>query len=139
MGLHETKNYFVAKKSIQYLCISNTQFYSLDIFHYLAPGYSYAKFLKVYQTEFFLPNEWFDSVDKLDSPNLPPSQAFYSNLNQTIQRRRKWNKITSFCKGCGKEKTCPASGIFYPLELFRCRNFCGSCAKDECLLPVHRH
>ena len=72
-GLHETKDYFVVKKSNQYLCISNTQFCFFDISHYLASGCSYAKFLKAYQAEevkFFFPYEWFDSVDKLDSPSL---------------------------------------------------------------------
>ena len=57
LELHETKDYFVVKKSNQYLCISNPQFRFLDISHYLAPGYSYAKFLKAYKTEeanFFL-------------------------------------------------------------------------------------
>ena len=79
LGLHKTKDYFVVKKSNQYLCISNAQFHFLDISHYLAPGYSYAKFLKAYQTKegkFFFPYEWFDSVDKLESPNLPPFRPF---------------------------------------------------------------
>ena len=85
LGLHETKDYFVVKKSNPYLCISNAQFRFLDISHYLAPGYTYAKFLKAYQTEEakpFFPYEWFDSANKLDFPNLPPSMAFYSSLSQ---------------------------------------------------------
>ena len=74
LGLQETKDYFVVKKSNQYLCISNSHFRFLDIFHYLAPGYSYAKFLKADRTEeakFFFPYECIDSVDKLDFPSLP--------------------------------------------------------------------
>jgi hypothetical protein len=40
----------------------------LDITNYLAPGYSYSKFLKAYDVEEqkgFFPYEWLDTLDKL--------------------------------------------------------------------------
>ena len=40
----------------------------LDITNYLAPGYSYSKFLKAYDVEeqkVFFPYEWLDTLDKL--------------------------------------------------------------------------
>ncbi len=55
----------------------------LDISNYLAPGYSYEKFLKAYEcgkTKGFFPYEWMTSLDKLDNPELPPHESFYSNL-----------------------------------------------------------
>ena len=67
------------------MCVANPEFRFLDISNYLAPGYSYAKFLKAYQTEeskFYFPYEWFDDERKLEATSLPPPEAFYSRLNQ---------------------------------------------------------
>ena len=33
--------------------------------------------------KFFFPYEWFDSYEKLDHPELPPAECFYSSLRQT--------------------------------------------------------
>ena len=33
--------------------------------------------------KFFFPYEWFDSYEKLDYPELPPVECFYSSLRQT--------------------------------------------------------
>ena len=58
----------------------------LDITNYLAPGYSYAKFLKAYNVEQqkgFFPYEWVDDLHKLDATELPPHDAFYSKLKNT--------------------------------------------------------
>ncbi len=49
----------------------------------MAPGCSYAKFLKAYecsQTKVFFPYEWVNDLNKLDHPQLPPHEAFYSKL-----------------------------------------------------------
>ena len=57
----------------------------LDIKNYIAPGFSYGKFIKAYdvsQTKFFFPYEYVDSLEKLNHP-LPNHETFYSNLKQT--------------------------------------------------------
>ena len=46
LKLHETNNYFLVKKNNQYMCVAYPEFRFLDISNYLAPGYSYAKFLE---------------------------------------------------------------------------------------------
>ena len=78
-----TDNGFVVKRNNQYLCINTDKYRFLDISQYLAPGSSYAKFLKAFQVEeskSFFPYEWFDCVDKLDATHLPPYECFYSEL-----------------------------------------------------------
>ncbi len=60
----------------------------LDIKSYLAPGFSYAQFLKAYEceeTKGFFPYEWIDGLEKLEDTSLPPHEAFYSSLkNENI-------------------------------------------------------
>ena len=76
LKLHETDNYFVVKKNNQYICVANPEFRFLDISNYLAPGYSYVKFLKAYQIEeskFYFPYEWFDDERKLQNHQLTSS------------------------------------------------------------------
>ena len=59
-----------------------------DSTNFLAPGFSYDKFLKAYecpQTKGFFPYEWLDSLEKLEHSSLPPHEAFFSTLkNQNI-------------------------------------------------------
>ena len=65
--------------------ISNYRFRFLDVINYLAPGVNYSKFLKAYHVEeskSYFPYEWFDSIEKLNHPVLPPARAFYSALKQ---------------------------------------------------------
>ena len=74
---------FTIKKTNTFMCLSSERLRFLDILSFLAPGFSYAKFLKAYgctQTKGFFPYEWFDSLDKLEQTCLPPSQAFHSTL-----------------------------------------------------------
>ena len=72
------------KRNSQYACLSNENFKLLDITQYLAPGVSYASFLKAFDVEAskgFFPYEWFTSVDKLDHTELPPfGPAWFSTL-----------------------------------------------------------
>ena len=66
------------------MCIKTEKLKFLDITSYLAPGYSYDQFLKAYECsayKSFLPYEWFDDVSKLDYPELPPYESFYSSLS----------------------------------------------------------
>ena len=73
----------VIKRANAYVCISNKLFKFLDVTSYLAPGVSYAKFLKAYHVEeqkSYFCYEFLDSYNKLNFDGLPPSDAFYSSL-----------------------------------------------------------
>ena len=39
--------------------------------------------LKLERRKGIFPNEWFDSIDKLNNTELPPKEAFYSKLKQS--------------------------------------------------------
>ena len=76
---------FVIKKANTYLCIKTSTLRFLDIKHFLAPGFSYRKFLIAYGSElekFHFPYEFVDSLEKLES-DLPNHQAFYSSLTKS--------------------------------------------------------
>lgn len=89
LNLHDgaAQGKFVVKQNNAYTCIAAMQLKFLDITHYLAPGSSYASFLKAYgvkENKGFFPYEWFDDLTKLDSPTLPAHEAFYSSLKDQI-------------------------------------------------------
>ena len=76
---------FVIKKANTYLCIKTSTLRFLDIKHFLAPGFSYRKFLIAYGSElekFHFPYEFVDGLEKLKS-GLPDHQAFYSSLTKS--------------------------------------------------------
>ena len=55
----------------------------LDITSYLAPGFSYDKYLKAYGCELqkgHFPYEYMDGIGKLEDRALPSQEAFYSRL-----------------------------------------------------------
>lgn len=86
LKMHEQEHGFVVKKSNAYACIMTEKLKFLDISHFLAPGTSYAGFLKAYRVEEskgFFPYEWLDDVSKLDHTQLPPHDAFFSALKGT--------------------------------------------------------
>ena len=75
----------VQNKGVQFAIIRNHNFVwlktphlrFLDVTNFLAPSFSYNKFLKVYecpQTKGFFPYEWLNSLDS------PPHEAFFSTL-----------------------------------------------------------
>ena len=81
----DTCDVSVIKKGSTYTQIGARRFRFLDISNYLAGGVSYSAFLKAYKIEdakSYFPYEWFDHVTKLDFPQLPPYDAFYSELKQ---------------------------------------------------------
>ena len=76
---------FVIKKANNYLCIKTSTLRFLDIKHFLAPGFSYRKFLIAYGSElekFHFPYEFVDGLEKLENV-LPDHQAFYSSLTKS--------------------------------------------------------
>ena len=84
LNLPETQ-IFLAKKNSAYSCIATNKFRFLDACNYLAPGVSYDTFLLAYgvtSRKSFFCYEFLDSKDKLMYPNLPPYEAFYSELKQ---------------------------------------------------------
>ena len=74
---------FVVKKNNNFMAIKTAKWKFVDVLNYLAPGFSYDKFLKAFGckvTKGFLPYEWIDDLDKLQHPALPSHEAFYSSL-----------------------------------------------------------
>ncbi|CAG2213398.1 unnamed protein product [Mytilus edulis] len=85
LHMHEPGKTFTVKRNNSYACLANETFKFLDITLYLAPSFSYAKFLKVFdvsENKGFFPYEWFDGVDKLNHPTLPSHDDFYSSLKE---------------------------------------------------------
>ena len=93
----------VASKQRKIMFTSTPNLKFLDIMNYVAPGTSYDKWVKTYGAELtksWLPYEWFDTVEKLDYPELPAYWHFYSKLKNEIvlsteeyfQRRRVWKE-----------------------------------------------
>ena len=86
LNLHEDSGAFVIKKNNAYTCIATESLKFLDMSQCLAPGSSYACFLKAYhvtEQKSFFPYEWFDDISKLKATSLPPHETFYSHLKGT--------------------------------------------------------
>ena len=83
LNVTEDKQSYVIKKCNKYMVISTNKFRFLDVCSYLAPNVSYSQFLKCYdiqeQKQHF-PYEFLDSFEKLNYPELPPVDAFFSTL-----------------------------------------------------------
>ena len=74
---------FVIKRQNTFMCFSTKKLKCLDITNFLAPGYSYDKYLKAYGCELqkgHFPYEYMDGIGKLEDSALPPQEAFYSRL-----------------------------------------------------------
>ena len=79
-------SYIIKKSAFNYTCIKTPRLKFLDITNYLAPGYSYAQFLRAYEApvqKAHFPYTYFDSLDKLNETHLPPHAAFYNNLKHS--------------------------------------------------------
>jgi G:T-mismatch repair DNA endonuclease (very short patch repair protein) len=71
------------KRCNQYIAVYTEHLVFLDIFNYLAPGYTYANYLKAFvgdTAKGIFPYSWMDSVRKLKCKTLPPRAAFYNSL-----------------------------------------------------------
>ena len=105
----EFKVNLVIRKGNNYMALSTQRLRFVDITNYLAPGFSYDRYLKAYSCELTkgsFPYEWMDDLDKLKYPALPPYEAFYSKLKgcnisrEDYQYAHKvWHqkKMESFC------------------------------------------
>ena len=74
---------FVIKRQNTFMCFTTKKLEFLDITSYLAPGFSYDKYLKAYGCELqkgHFPYEYMDGIGKLEDRALPPQEAFYSRL-----------------------------------------------------------
>ena len=74
---------FVNKRQNTFRCFATKKLKFLDITSYLAPGFSYDKYLKAYGCELqkgHFPYEYMDGIGKLEDRDLPPQEAFYSRL-----------------------------------------------------------
>ena len=75
---------FVIKRQNTFMYFSTKKLKFLDIINFLAPGYSYDKYLKAYGCELqkgHFPCEYVDGIGKLEDSALPSQEAFYSRLN----------------------------------------------------------
>ena len=74
---------FVIKRQNTFMCFATKKLKFLAITSYLAPGFSYDKYLKAYGCELqkgHFPYEYMDDIGKLEDRALPPQEAFYSRL-----------------------------------------------------------
>ena len=73
----------------------------LDICNYLAPGTSYASFLKCFNTsqaKGMFPFTWFTDVNKLDETELPPKEMFYNTLKEQAISDEDYNYLSAIFK-----------------------------------------
>ena len=73
----------VLKKANQFISFKFGDIGQLDILNFFVGATSLDSFLKAYktsETKGFFPYEWFDHLDILQNPELPPYDAFYSEF-----------------------------------------------------------
>ena len=78
-------SFFVIKRNNTFMCLSTDQLKFLDMTNYIAPVFSYDKYLKVYGCEVtkdHFPYEYMDRLERLDDTALPPKEAFFSRLKK---------------------------------------------------------
>ena len=74
---------FAIKRTNTYMSLKTENLQFLDIRSYLAPDFSYDKFIEAYKCEHtkgHFPYEWFDSYEKLNNTELPEKEYFYNKL-----------------------------------------------------------
>ena len=79
----ERASCFVIKRQNNFMCFSTNKLQFVDICNYLAPGFSYDKYLKAYGCDLqkgHFPYEYMDGIEKLEDRVLPPQSAFFSRL-----------------------------------------------------------
>ena len=76
-------SFFVIKRNNTFMCLSTDQLKFLDMTNYIAPGFSYDKYLKAYGwevTKGHFPYEYMDRLERLEDTALPSKEAFFSRL-----------------------------------------------------------
>ena len=76
-------SFFVIKRDNTFMCLSTDKLKFLDMTNYIAPRFSYDKYLKAYGckiTKGFFPYEYMDCLERLDDTSLPAKEAFFSQL-----------------------------------------------------------
>ena len=79
----ERASCFVIKRQNNFMCLTTDKFKFVDICNYLAPGFSYAKYLTAYgcaQQKGHFPYEYMNDLCKLEDRALPTQTAFFSQL-----------------------------------------------------------
>ena len=74
---------FVVKRQNSMVCIETESLRFLDVCNFIAPGFSYRKYLAAFdcaEEKGYFPYEWMDDISKLECDTLPPREAFYSSL-----------------------------------------------------------
>ena len=77
---------YIVKNGNHFKAIASATLKWLDITSYLAPGCSYAVYLKAFgvtEEKGHFPYEYLDSLERLDETSLPPHEAFYSSLRRS--------------------------------------------------------
>ncbi|BFZ20032.1 hypothetical protein BsWGS_23071 [Bradybaena similaris] len=77
---------YIVKKNNNFMCLGTEKLKFVDIVNYIAPGFSYSKYLQAYEIreqKGIFCYEYIDDLEKLDEPDLPPPSAFSSMLRQT--------------------------------------------------------
>ena len=75
--------FFVIKRNNTFMSLSTDQLKYLDMTNYIAPGFSYDKYLKAFGCEVMkghFPYEYMDCLESLEDTALPPKEAFFSRL-----------------------------------------------------------
>ena len=82
--------------------------------------YSFLKAYKASETKGFFPYKWFENLDKLDFPELPPYETFFSKLRNNNPQDRDFIDYEKLGKSGLDEqqvlkklqiKTAPPSGL----------------------------
>ena len=98
----------VFKKANQFISFKFGDIQLLDIMNFLGGATSLDSFLKAYktsETKGFFPYEWFDHPDKLQNPELPPYDAFYSKLRSCNPLETEYTDYVNLLKsGLSTEK-----------------------------------
>ena len=92
------------KRCNQYIAVYTEHSLFLDMINYLAPGYSYANYLKAFTADEcngFFPYESITSTRKLSSVRLPPRSAFYSSLTGTSISKEQYDSCLLVWKKLG--------------------------------------
>ena len=76
-------SFFVIKCNSTLMCLSTDQLKFLAMTNYIAPGFSYDKYMKAYGCEVtkgHFPHEYMDCLERLDATALQPKEGFFSRL-----------------------------------------------------------